>query len=463
MLKRCTIFRALGRGRKGAGLALLISIVFMVFLIAAPVVFADSNDFNSNLVNKLVNKGVISQSDANALLAQSNKEQASSKLPDWLKKLTLSGDFRLRYEYIDVQGQGIAPINRARIRYRLYLTDQVVDSVKLVFGVASGGESPVLSRSTNVTLGNSFAGKLPRIDEAYVQYTPSKIFTIAGGKFPNPIWAPSMLTWDYNIRPEGVFAMLTPPASGNLDFFLNTDFFVLDQLVNKSEFGAAMPYMGVINPGADWKFAENGKVRLAAAYYIFDNLKRTYQFSSQLPGAYAQGGLGGSIGQIFAPTGTNNTLDSKGNLVYNYNDLWVGGQADFNKLSGVLPYAGPYAEYIYNPAPSNDNQGYIMGVKLGDASTAGAGLWQIDYSYRRLERNAWLDIFPDADFFYGSTNVMGNRTSLTVGLAKNMATAITWYNEEQIEPNSAINPTPKPVQTTAHTENTVQVDLMMSF
>ncbi|MDA8169098.1 MAG: putative porin [Nitrospiraceae bacterium] len=423
---------------------------FLVVAASAHMAFAGDMD---SLVNKLVGKGVISKDDADSILAQS-KNSGDEKLPGWIRKLTVSGDLRLRYEYVGVQGQSIGPINRGRFRYRLNLADQVADNVKAVFGISSDGGH---SRSRNVTFGNTFSGKPMVINLAYAQYTPFKTLTVAGGKFPNPIWTPSMLTWDFNITPEGVFAVFTPPASGNLGAFVNADFFILDQLVNKPQFGAAMPYMFALQPGVDWKFNENGKVRVAAAYYLFDNLKRTYQFSNNLPGTIAQGGLSGPIGKIFGPAGTNNTLDAKKDLVYNYNDLWLGAQADFNKLSGVLPYAGLYGEYIYNPSPSSNNKGYIAGVKLGHASTAGRGLWQIDYSYRRLERDAWLDILPDADFFYGSTNVLGSRTSLTCGLAKNIYTAITWYNTRQISPNTAAG------QTATHKMNTIQVDLGMSF
>jgi hypothetical protein len=405
------------------------------------------------LVNKLTNKGVLSQEDANAILAQSHKEGPAAGLPDWVKKLDISGDLRLRYEYIDVQHQSIGPINRGRFRYRLNLSEQVVDDVKAVFGVSSDGGH---SRSRNTTFGNTFGGKPIVINLAYAQYTPFKTLSFAAGKFPNPIWTPSMLTWDANITPEGASATFTP-LTGDVSPFLNVDFLILDQLVNKSGFGAAMPFMVAIQPGVDLKFADNDKLRLAAAYYVFDNLRRTYQFSTNLPGVGpAQGGLAGPIGSIFGPVGTNNTLDAGKNLVYTYNDIWAGAQADFDKLSEILPYAALYGEYIYNPIPKTDHQGYIGGVKLGHSSIK-PGLWQVDASYRRLERDSWLDIFPDADFFYGSTNVKGSRVSLAYGLARNVYSAVTWYNTNQISPNTAAK------QTDTHRLNTVQVDLGMSF
>ncbi len=440
------------RGRRQPGRLLLGAAILAFFMIVVPL--ADAVNANaatdmSTLVNKLVNKGVLSQDDANTILAQDGQSSGGNgKLPAWLKKLTISGDLRLRYEYLDVQDQSTPAINRGRFRYRLQLADQVTKHVKVVFGIASGGQGVLLSRSTNDNFGNGFQGHLPRIDMVYAQITPSKTVNIAVGKFPNPIWTPTMLTWDGNIRPDGLAVMITPPATGALDYFLNTDLFVLGAQMPPS--GAEMPLMGVINPGVDLKFAQKDKIRLAAAYYIFDNIKRTYQYFNQLPA---------NVNGIFhnvTGLNTSDSLDAKGNLLYNYNDFWFGAQADFGGLSTVVPYAGLYAEYINNPAPSSGNQGYIMGIKLGHAAVNKAGKWQINYNYRRLERNAWLDIFPNADIYFGSTNVEGNRAGFTYGLAKKMQAVVSYYNLKPIE-------NLKPGDTANHTENTVQVDWMMEF
>ncbi len=438
------------KGRRRARKALLGAIVFMVFLIAASAVFASGPDTPggmSTLVNKLVKKGVLSKDDANAVLAGSKGQNADSNLPGWLKRLTINGDFRLRYEYIDVEGQPVAPINRGRFRYRLNLADQVNNNFKVVFGLASDGGH---SRSANVTFANNFSGKPVRIDQAYVQYSIPSILTVTGGKAPVPLWTTTQFVWDWDLRPEGVFAALTPPASGDVDFFLNTDFFILNQIANPKE--TEMPFMVAFQPGADWKFAENGKLRVAATYYVFNNLKKNYKGTANLPGSIAPSTIGATL---FPDNNTNDTLDANGNLAYNYNDLHFAAEADFNKLSDALPYAAVYGEYIYNPAPSTSNVGYIAGLRFGDPSVSNSGQWQVEYNYRRLERNAWIDILPEDDFLFGATNVEGHKASITYGIAKNVSTALTWFNPKQIEPNA-------PNKTT-YTENTVQVDLMLSF
>ena len=439
------------RKAKRPGGLFLLSIAALALFLIAPLLGARSANAAtdmSTLVNKLVQKGVISRNDANTILAKSKRPQDHDTLPAWVRNLTFGGDLRLRYENLEVENQPTGPIHRARLRYRLQVGDQLMKNVKLVFGIASGGEGVAISRSTNVNLGNGFSGKLPRIDLTYVLLTPSKSLAIGVGKFPNPIWTPTMLTWDGNIRPEGIYAMITPPAGRGFDYWLNADLFTLGGQSGHNS--AGMPLMGVINPGADLKLGAKSKIRLAAAYYVFNDLKQNYSSFNQLPA---------NVNGIFhnvTGLNTDDSLDANGNLLYNYNDFWFGTQADFGGLSSVLPYAGVYAEYISNPAPSSDNKGYIFGLKLGHAAINKAGKWQINYNYRRLERNAWLDIFPNADVYFGSTNVMGGRAQFTAGLAKNMQAVVSYYNFKPIEQIGTMT-------AADHTENTVQVDWLMEF
>ncbi len=438
------------KGSAAKGKAFLSAAAFTFFVIAVPVLFAGNANAASDmttLVNKLENKGVLSKSDADSILSKTTQENQGGELPAWLRNISFGGDLRLRYEYLDVQNQSTETIRRARFRYRLQIGDQIMKNWKLVFGIASGGNtSPVggISRSTNQNFGDAFGGKLPRIDLTYLLYTPSKALTVGVGKFPNPIWTPTMLTWDGNIRPEGVYALIAPSAGPGYDYFLNADLFVLG---NGNRVG---PLMGVINPVVDLKFSQKDTIRLAGAYYVFNDLKQNYSSFDQLPN---------NVNGIFHNVTGLNTADSlaaNGNLLYNYNDFWFGGQANFGGLSAVVPYAGLYAEYINNPAPSSDNQGYIFGLKLGHAAINKYGKWQINYNYRRLERNAWLDIFPNADVYFGSTDVMGSRAQFTMGLAKSMQAVVSYYNFKPIE-------NLKTGDTLNHTENTVQVDWQMEF
>ena len=65
---------------------------------------------------------------------------------DWTDRISLKGDFRLRYEGISEQGEE----DRARGRYRarLAMTAEATDKIDIVMELASGADDPV---SRNVT------------------------------------------------------------------------------------------------------------------------------------------------------------------------------------------------------------------------------------------------------------------------------------------------------------------------
>ena len=58
---------------------------------------AEAGD-NTSLLKKLVEKGVITQAEADALLEESNAE-FNEQVPKWVESITLKGDLRLRYDH----------------------------------------------------------------------------------------------------------------------------------------------------------------------------------------------------------------------------------------------------------------------------------------------------------------------------------------------------------------------------
>ena len=396
------------------------------------------------LINRLVEKGVLTRADAEAILKETKEEKkavkpeeaqvektgASETLPAWIRKMDIGGDLRLRYEYRDLnEGKGAGTYNLARFRYRLHVADRLMDNLKVVFGLASSSGDP---RSQNVTFGTgrgshggSFAGEPIAIDLAYVQYAPLKTLTLLGGKFSNPIWTPSQLIWDTDIKTEGVGANLNISAAPGLKFFVNTDFFTLETHANKT------PFLFAFQPGVNWEIAPGAHVKLAGTYYNFSDLK------GSTPG--------------YSPK--TNTYESGGGLKYDYNLLALGAEAGLDNLADILPYAGVYGEYVHNPDPSTGNNGYLVGIKFGDKGIKKAGQWKVSYDYRREGRDAVPDILPESDFFNGYTDVYGHKLTLTYGLAKNIYTALGWFNGRSADTGVTSN----------KKWDVVQVDLGMSF
>ena len=389
------------------------------------------------LINRLVEKGVLTRADAEAILKEAKTEEKgqvvktaeAEKLPSWLDKISIGGDLRLRYEYRDRQeGSGAGNYNLGRFRYRLHIAGQVMDNLKVVFGLASSSGDP---RSQNVTFGTgsgshggAFAGEPMAIDLAYVQYNPVKTLKLLGGKFGNPIWTPSQLIWDTDIKTEGAAATLDIPAGEDLSFFVNTDFFVLQMKGDKT------PYLFAIQPGVNVKFAPGAHLKLAGTYYSFSKLQ----------------------GNTPAYSPKTNTYTADG-LKYNYNMLDAGAELGFENLADILPYVALYGEYVHNPDPSTSNDGYLAGIKFGAKKVKEFGQWKVSYDYRREGRDAVPDMLPESDFFNGYTDVYGSKATFTFGLSKNIYTALNYFNGHSAD--------------TAVTSNkkwdVVQLDLGMSF
>jgi hypothetical protein len=332
---------------------------------------------------------------------QLEEKIANLQLPVWVKKLQFSGDLRLRYQYEDETGA--TERQRGRFRYRLGVEANIIEGLKVGFGLASGGDDP---RSTNQTFQDSFSSKDIRIDLAFAEYNPTEWFDIIGGKFKNPLWTPSDLLWDSDIRPEGATILLHSKILPALEIFFVPGVFVLDEISDGSD-----PLMVPIQAGAKFALTKQISFQFAATYYEFINVKGTVlDFSAE-----------------------TNTL-SGGVLAFDYDAVSLSGEIGFVKIFGdVIPYIGLIGEYVQNLDPDDDNEGFLTGIKFGHKSLKDKGQWQVAYFYRRMERDAWPDVFPDSDFLNGETNAKGHEIIVVYSVFKNVEVGINYYHTEEID------------------------------
>ena len=89
-------------------------------------------------------------------------------------------------------------------------------------------------------------------------------------------------------------------------------------------------------------------------------------------------------------------------------------------------------DFIHNTDAKKDDTGWLIGGKLGHASVRNPGQWQGMYTYRKFEKDAWLDIFPDSDFYGGDTGVKGHEIKFQYGLLKNVNLGLTYYGTQNI-------------------------------
>jgi len=409
------------------------------------------------LINKLVEKGLLTRQEAGQLLNEMQKEGARqettvketaekvaketaaktvkeeskdfAKLPKWVSRIDFKGDFRLRYQYKDNESSSGVTTNKniGRYRWRFGAVADVTEDKKwqVGFGLASGSGDP---RSTNQTFTNDFEHPDARIDYAYAQFQPFKEWKIIGGQFKNPIYKPKDLVWDGDITPEGITAPFTYKVSDQFGFFVTPALFVLENFTPKGE-SDSTAWMFVLQPGVSINPTKETWIKLAAAWYNNTGVKgNSFKWSS----------------------GTNST-DANGDLIYDYSSIGLDGEVGF-KFKSYIQQAAVFVQFIKSDA-DNDDTCWLAGFKFG-RDVKDLADWEFKYNYRHLEKDAVLDFLPDSDFYSGKTNSEGHEFELKFGLAKHVYLALDYYRTEKIDHD------PKK---TAEPEDLFQFDVNFKF
>lgn len=369
------------------------------------------------LLDKLVDKGILSVNEANQLRDESDKGFTSaysmrSGLADWASALKFNGDFRGRYEGFFFENDNA--VDRQRFRYRLRFGATAVFKDNLELGLrlsssepGSGGSFGGDPISGNTTFSDNGSKKFIYVDLAYGRWTavnsPDLLTVFTVGKMENPFVFSDMV-FDGDYTPEGVASQITWTLSDKHSLKFNAGAFMMDEIGGSNN---------------DVYFA-GGQVRLDSAW------TKKISTSAGIAGLFIdnQEALNASRTQTLTPTGTNTTTtwtipnqnggnertgavgSTFGNLVNHYNPI-VADAAVTYTLEKFPLYAGAFpirfgGDYMINPAASHQNVGYSVGVVFGKSGKK--GLWDVSYRYKYLEGDAWFEEFVDSDFgaFYQS-------------------------------------------------------------
>jgi len=456
-----------GRRSKIRGCIYLLTIFLAASIAFLPLrAFAGDMEIMKMMIDEMVKQGIVTQEQGDKMLKDMEERKAKEQEkavqekakvegltakpdwaknlpdwivnpPDWIKRIQFSGDFRLRFDYLNRQPTAAQEASgtqdfanyRARIRLRLGAETEIVDGLKVGFGIATSPNTGYDPRSNMVTLGGGFSKKVIDLNYAYVAYTPSFLpwVTISGGKLRyNPIYQAnsygvgSTFLWDQNITPEGFAVVFNYPNlfkfnEFSLDVFMNNTFFILDQLGT----GGANPYVSVFQPGFNLKFMKDFNLKFATAYYEFNNIKHEAEIA----------------GGAQPDPGDSNTFIASGPLAgtyrYNYNAFVESGELGYmTPFPNIIPYLGIFGEIVRNI--DSHEGGYQGGVRFGYPSLNKFGDWQFSYAYRRLEADAWLDILNENLFYQGQTNVKGHYVWFALGLMKHVNATISYYHGDNI-------------------------------
>ncbi|MDA8132954.1 MAG: putative porin [Elusimicrobia bacterium] len=378
------------------------------------------------LLDKLAEKNIITAAEAQQLKAG---QGAGNELPSWLKTLKVRGDMRLRAESVDNSALPYRE-HRGRLRLRAGLEAGVSDGWTVGFGLASGSSAD--SRSTNQTLNSNFSKINLYLDYAFAEYK-SGVFTFDGGRLHNPLWTASDMLWDGDINPGGAAFKVASGARSGFRPFATAAWFALDESASNPR----DPFLAAVQAGFGWSGADRTDLKAALTYYGFGNVKGASELANR-PST--------TSGYIKA-----NTLSG---AVYHYGYDAVSADFELNKVFASpflidADYLGFFGGAVKSTDHSARDFGWIAGVKLGQRKVESFGQWQLRYSWRRLEADAWLDTYPDSDFYGGSTGVKGSETLLTLGLVKNVNVEADYYSSRRISGSGK--------------EHSLQLDLNLKF
>lgn len=353
------------------------------------------------LLDKLVEKGVITVREANELREEADKDftrayQVKSGLPDWVTSFKINGDIRGRFEGFYGENAEFVDRNRFRYRARLGFTASLLDNFEAGLRLTSSertdnfGGDPI---SGNTTLADNASKKFIFIDLAYGKWMAINGGDVALsatiGKMENP-FVYSDMVFDPDYTPEGAALQLTyKPADAHVLRF-NSAVFVLDELGASSH----DPYL--VGVQARWDAALSGHVGTTAGVGFMAVGNRDALRNDAVPNVNRGNSRSGASAAAAVPR-------------YGFNPVVVDAAVTYT-LESFPYYAGAFpvklnGEYMINPAAprSADNYAYSVGITFGKAGKKKT--WELGYTWKWLGANAWWEEFVDSDFgaYYQNT------------------------------------------------------------
>jgi len=396
------------------------SLTTLAALALAGASFSAAYASDTALVDALVKKGVLKQSEAEKILADSRKSGGDSaskiKLNDNVKELSIYGDLRLRWQHAQANYQaddnaGVYQNQEPRVRLqlgtRVKLTDDITVGVEVSTFNTTTQRYNTLGRGGDLNLGFS---------KAYINWAPSSEFSVTAGRQAVPFYSTEMV-WDKDVRLDGVSEKVDLGkllglgdglglklvagqfiAGDNLAFNAKTaldnqdGWFYQTQLQISADLGAAKVTFApgfLFSNGSTGNFGVNGK---------------------ELLGFGLVGGLPGSV------NGVNPNEDMA--------TVLLPGDISFDVAGVNTKFYWDFA-YNYNTSnlgvvgnPSTDKRfAYLVGIRAGQNKAAGD--LSASVSYRQVGAQAVNWLYSDSDFGLGQLNQRGFKIAASYNLTNN--------------------------------------------
>jgi hypothetical protein len=405
-----------------------ISGAFSLMVLLAGGVFARADAGTEALLDKLVQKGILTTEEADGLRAEGKSRPASRlSLPEWIQSVKFGGDFRLRYDNIQSDFPSYSDRGRFRYRLRFGVTFRLNHDLETGLRLASGSSGDPISN--NQTFRNNGTPKGIYINQAYLKWAPLHTGGwrgyLLGGKMKNPVTAPSTLLFDHDYTPEGFAEYLAWDINDDHRLSLLLTQFVLDDLRTSGDdpclFGGQLR----------WEGRWSRRVRLALGASGFGITHPETLTPSAVP-----------------YVGRGNTRDATGALVNDYTVL--AGDVGLTYTFDSAPlYRGPFPVLLlgsvaHNLGADEDNLGWVAGFRLGKARRRGQ--WEFNYQWRYVEADYWWDQVVESDFgavrfpkrpgdpvgYFSGTNLRGHWFKGTYAIFDQWSVSVAYFLTEEI-------------------------------
>lgn len=393
------------------------------------------------LIDKLVEKGILSVKEANELREETDKGftqayQVKSGMADWVTSFRWGGDVRGRYE--EFHSDNPRAVDRHRLQYRLRLGARVTmfDNMEVGVRLASAGDTAGNPISSNQTLDNNASKKGLALDLIYGKWiainNPDWLASITVGKMENP-FAFTPIIFDPDYTPEGFGEQLAYHLNERHDLKMNLGQFVLEE-----------------------RSTDATDTYLVGAQLLWDATWSPHWKTALGIGALAIGGssqLTPGNGQLNIGEGNTRVGGFATNPpAFNFNPIVVDAAITYTRDEFPL-YKGPFpiqlvGEYLKNPAASDDNAGHSVKLTLGKAGKR--RLWEFSYELRELQADAIYEEFPESDFnaftqtatavggtggFVNGTNIRGHIFRFGYSPFDSFTFFVTYWMTENINEN----------------------------
>ncbi len=310
-----------------------------------------------------------------AMLAAGPSLQAA-----WMDNLTVSGDARIRFQRTDEESKDDR--DRLRFRGRIGVGGQVNEQVAIGLRVSTGEERD--ARSDDQTATDGFDKKEVGIRAAFIDWTVADGLHLIGGKMEQPWISVGDLVFDPDVCPEGVAASYKHKLAG-VELIASASQMVA--MENKDDEEVTLAHAQVaakLMP--DLPFT----VLAGASLFAWDQAEL---LAEDDPAEY-------NIVEGFVEIGTTSRIPVAVN-----------------------------AQVAVNTEADDDDTGYRLGVRLGNAKAPGS--FETGYAYRYLEKYCVMPDFTDNGDTGDGTDVSVHIPYVRYVIAKNFDVKVQYAMAER--------------------------------